>query len=229
MAGAQYVLTGVLTADGPAYAWYHKSELAAGPPSPNAPPHSPGCSATSPYPVRTDWVSVANAAAIDPGSAKLDNSAPLLAKVHGWLELADSPADASTDDYYSLALIPSSGNAPLTAEQIARQGDQLKMALASTNRIINRQWVYVLDIDCHGQGTVLYPRNYAETSFPTMPTMAASLSCPARLCCALARPTGSTRSILLSTAQPSADPYVLNFEGVASAVRGESHRPWRGF
>ena len=31
MTGADYVLTGTLTADGPAYAWYHKNELAAGP------------------------------------------------------------------------------------------------------------------------------------------------------------------------------------------------------
>ena len=61
MSVAHYALTGVLTADGPAYAWYHKSELAAGPPSPNAPPHSPGCSATSQYPVRTDWVPVGSA------------------------------------------------------------------------------------------------------------------------------------------------------------------------
>ena len=56
MATAHYALAGVLTSKGPAYAWYHKSELAAGPPSPDAPAHSPGCSATSQYPVRSDWV-----------------------------------------------------------------------------------------------------------------------------------------------------------------------------
>ena len=166
LAAAQYALTGVLTANGPAYAWYHKSELAAGPPPSNAPPHSPGCSATSQYPVRTDWVPVTNADATDPASAKLNNYASLLAKVHGWLQLANSPADASPDDFYSLALIPSTGNSPLPADKAAQQGDLLKMALTSSDRIIDRRWVYVLDIDCHGQGSVLYPRDYSENQFP---------------------------------------------------------------
>ena len=166
LATAHYALTGVLTEDGPAYAWYHKSELAAGPPAPNAPAHSPGCSATSQYPVRSDWVPIGSAAAIDSASAKLNNYALLLAKVHGWLELANSPSDASSDEYYSLALIPSSGNNPLTADQTTHQGDELKMALASTDRVIERRWVYVLDIDCHGQGTVLYPGNYTGNQYP---------------------------------------------------------------
>ncbi len=65
MSVAHYALTGVLTSGGPAYAWYHKSELAAGPPSPSAPPHSPGCSATSQYPVRTDWVPLGGTLSID--------------------------------------------------------------------------------------------------------------------------------------------------------------------
>ncbi len=67
LTNAMYALTGVLTANGPSYAWYHKSELAAGPPSPTAPAHSAGCSATSQYPVRTDWVPVGGADAIDAG------------------------------------------------------------------------------------------------------------------------------------------------------------------
>ena len=41
LAAAQYALTGVLTANGPAYAWYHKSELAAGPPRPMGPLTAP--------------------------------------------------------------------------------------------------------------------------------------------------------------------------------------------
>jgi hypothetical protein len=78
---AHYVLTGALTGKGPAYAWYHKSELVAGPPSPNAPAHSPGCSATSQYPVRSDWVFTG--ADLDDASDKLNNYALQLAKVRG--------------------------------------------------------------------------------------------------------------------------------------------------
>jgi hypothetical protein len=222
LATAHYALTGVLTADGPAYAWYHKSELAAGPPSPNAPLHSPGCSATSQYPVRTDWVPVTSAT-IDAASAKLNNYASLLAKVHGWLELANSPADASTDEFYSLALIPSSASAPLAANQTIHQGDLLKMALASTDRVVDRRWVYVLDIDCHGQGTVLYPRNYSENQFPNDADNGRQFLLPGAPVLRIGPPFGVDTLILLSTEQPLADPFVLNFEGVASrGTRGVS-------
>ena len=213
---AHYALTGVLTADGPKYAWYHKSELAAGPPSPTAPQHSPGCSATSQYPVRTDWVTVDSADSIDPGSVKLNNYASLLAKVHGWLQLADSPADASTDDFYSLALIPSNATAPMPANQPAHQGDQLKMALQSSERVIDRRWVYVLDIDCHGKGSVLYPHNYAENQFPNDADNGRQFILPGAPTLRIGPPYGVDTLILLSTAQPLPDPYSLNFEGVAS-------------
>lgn len=216
MAAAQYALSGVVTANGPAYAWYHKSELAAGPPAPNAPPHSPGCSATSQYPVRTDWVPVASADAVDPASAKLNNYASLLAKVNGWLQLANSPADASPDEFYSLALIPSTGNSPLPAEQAARQGDQLKMALTSSDRVIDKRWVYVLDIDCHGRGSVLYPRDYSENQFPNDADNGRQFFLPGAPVLRIGPPYGVDTLIMLSTEQPLADPYVLNFEGVAS-------------
>jgi hypothetical protein len=216
LTNAHYALTGVLTANGAAYAWYHKSELATGPPSPNAPAHSPGCSATSQYPVRTDWVSIGNADAIDAGSTKLNNYSSLLAKVHGWLELADSPADASTDSYFSLALIPSAGTTPVATDQPVHQGDSLKMALQSTDRVIERRWVYVLDIDCHGKGMVLYPHDYAENQFPNDANNGSQIILPGAPTLRIGPPYGVDTLILLSTAQPLPDPYALNFEGVAS-------------
>jgi hypothetical protein len=223
MSLAHYALTGVLTADGPAYAWYHKSELAAGPPSPNAPPHSPGCSATSQYPVRTDWVPVGNASAVDAAGNKLNHYSSLLAKVQGWLELANSPADASTDEFYSLTLLPSNATSPLPANQTTHQGDQLKMALASDDRIIDHRWVYVLDIDCHGQGTVLYPRDYSENQFPNDSENGRQFVLPGAPVLRIGPPYGVDTLIMLSTEQPLADPYVLNFEGVASrGTRGVS-------
>ncbi len=213
---AHYALTGLLTADGPAYAWYHKSELAAGPPSPNAPPHSPGCSAASPYPVRSDWVPVHSASAIDAAGAKLNNYASLLAKVHGWLDLANSPADASSDEYYSLTLYPANAQSPLSTDQTTHQGDLLKMALASSDTINDRRWVYVLDIDCHGQGAVLYPRDYSENQFPNDADYGRQFILPGAPVLRIGPPYGVDTLILLSTEQPLADPYVLNFEGVAT-------------
>jgi hypothetical protein len=213
---AHYALTGVLTADGSAYAWYHKSELAAGPPLPNAPPHSPGCSATSQYPVRTDWVPLGGTLSIDAAGAKLNHYSSLLAKVHGWLDLANSPADASTDEFYTLALLPSNATAPLPANQTTHEGDQLKMALASEDRIVDHRWVYVLDIDCHGQGTVLYPRDYSENQFPNDAENGRQFILPGAPVLRIGPPYGVDTLIMLSTEQPLADPYVLNFEGVAT-------------
>ena len=215
LAGAHYALAGVLTADGPAYAWFHKSELAAGPPASVSTLHSPGCSATSQYPVRSDWVPIIDASSLDQGGAALNKFASLLAKVHGWLELADSPADASTAGYYSLALVPASGETPLTADEPAHQGDLLKMALQSTDRVVDKRWVYVLDIDCHGRGSVLYPGNYAENQFPSAADTGRQFVLPGARTLRIGPPYGIDTLILLSTAQPLPDPYVLNFEGVA--------------
>jgi len=220
---AHYALTGILAADGPAYAWYHKSELAAGPPAANAPPHSPGCSTTSQYPVRSDWVPVQNADAIDAGANKLNHYSSLLAKVHSWHQLANSPADASTDQYYSLTLLPGNATAPLPANQLTHQGDQLKMALTANDNVDDHRWVYVLDIDCHGQGTLLYPRDYTENHFPNDADNGRQFVLPGAPVLRIGPPYGVDTLIMLSTAEPLADPYVLNFEGVANrGTRGVS-------
>lgn len=222
LAGAHYALTGVLTADGPAYAWFHKSELAAGPPKSGPLDHSPGCSATSQYPVRSDWVEIGDAADIGQGGAALNKYASLLAKVHGWLQLADSPADASTDNYYSLAMVPASGGTQPAAGQTApsqqpvRQGDLLRMSLQSTDRVIEKRWVYILDIDCHGKGSLLYPLDYSENQFPSDADNGRDFILPASRTLRVGPPYGVDTLILLSTAQPLPDPYVLNFEGVAT-------------
>jgi hypothetical protein len=215
LSNALYALTGVLTANGPAYAWYHKSELAAGPPSPNAPPHSPGCSATSQYPVRSDWVPISSADFIDSGSTKLNNYSSLLAKVHGWLELANSPADASTDDYFSLAVVPADSTNAVDATQPLRQGDQVKLVLQSSARVIERRWVYVLDIDCHGHGQVLFPSGYAENQFPNEGDTGREIVLPGKAI-PVGEPFGVDTLILLSTAQRLPDASQLNFEGVVS-------------
>ncbi len=224
MTGADYALTGTLTADGPAYAWYHKNELAAGPPTSASADHSPGCSATSQYPVRSDWVDMTGLADLDNGVTSLGNYASLLAKVHGWLDLADNPTDASTGNYYTLAMVPASDPGQSAAGQQAQpgqaglpahQGDQLKMALKSTDRVIERRWVYVLDIDCHGKGSLVYPLDYAENQFPSDSDSGREFVLPGARTLRVGPPFGVDTLILLSTAQPLPDPYALNFEGVA--------------
>jgi hypothetical protein len=219
LAGADYALTGTLTPDGPAYAWYRKNELAAGPPTgalaSGVKDHSPGCSATSQYPVRSDWADMTGLTDLDKASAALNKYAMLLAKVHGWLDLANSPTDASSGGYYTLTMLPATGGAA-TEGQPARQGDQLKMALTSSERVIERRWVYILDIDCHGKGSLLYPIDFTGNQFPNDADNGRQFLLPGSRTLRIGSPYGVDTLILLSTAQPLPDPYALNFEGVAT-------------
>ncbi len=222
LASAEYVLTGVLTANGPAWAWFHKNELAAGPPDPNAPAHDPGCSPTSQYPVRSNWIAMASADSIAQGAATLNHYASLLAKVHGWFELGNSAAGGSTGKYYSLQLLAANGGAQITPETVMHQGDRFTMGLHTTSDITEKRWVYVLDIDCHGQGTVLYPRDYSENQFPNESDTGRQFPLRGASTLRIGPPFGIDTFIMLSTAQPLSDPYLLNFEGVSRGAGPQS-------
>lgn len=222
LSSAHYALTGVLTAKGAAWAWFHKNELVAGPPSPSAAPHSPGCSPTSPYPVRSDWVSASNPTALQQAAATLNQYALLLAKDHGWLELANSPADASHATYYSLALTRSSGGPPIAGNTLLHQNDSLQMGLQATSAVTDKRWVYVLDINCQGQGTLLYPNGNTGNQFPNESDTATQFQLPGAPTLVIGPPFGVDTFILLSTAQPLSDPFILNFEGVARSRGAQS-------
>ena len=100
------------------------------------------------------------------------------------------------------------------------------MALQSNDRVVEQRWVYVLDIDCHGKGTLLYPRDYSENQFPNDADNGRQFLLPGAPVLRIGPPYGVDTLILLSTAQPLADPYVLNFEGVASrGTRGACIAP----
>jgi hypothetical protein len=229
LAGANYILTGTLTGDGPAYAWFNKPEFDAGPRA-GTKDHSPGCSATSQYPVRSDWVPLYGAGANrvegnradgnGDGATKLNRYAALLAKVHGWIELADSPTGASAEHYYSLAMVHASDQSALPAGQSAAQDDELMMALKAASPVTERRWVYVLDIDCHGSGSLLYPLDYAENQFPSDADRGLEFALPGAPVLRIGPPYGVDTLVMLSTAQPLPDPYALEFEGVAT--RGDA-------
>jgi hypothetical protein len=216
LASANYVLTGVLTDEGPAYAWFHKSEFAAGPRLKISKDHSPGCSTDSPYPVRTDWTPIGDAAQPAALSKKLNEYALRLGKIHGWLSLQDSANGASAATFYNLSLVHAADGSALPADQAALQGDRIQMALQSQDRVVDPRWVYVLDIDCHGTGTLLYPVNFTENQFPNAGANDRKFVLPHSLTLRIGPPYGIDTLILLSTSQPLLDPYVLNFEGVTS-------------
>jgi Caspase domain len=214
-AAADYVLTGTLAPDGPAWAWYHKAEFEKGPPDPNAPRHSPGCSSTSNYPVRTDWVSIADLSALPDAAGKLNDYAARLAKLAGWLRLPSSPG-ASDDDYYHLAFQRAADQTMLPDGQPAQQGDRLKLVLASSSRVLQKRWVYILDIDCHGNGNLLYPLNYSENRFPNDANDQRQIVLPGAPTLKVGSPFGLDTILMISTSEPLSDPYSLNFKGVTT-------------
>ena len=225
LADANYILTGALTGDGPAYAWFHKQEFDAGPRVQLAANHSPGCSATSQYPVRSDWTALADAAAVDGAASSLNKYASLLAKVHGWLQLADNPTGASAAGYYKLAMVHASDRTPLPSDQAAQQDDRLQMALQASAQITERRWVYVLDIDCHGKGSLLYPRNATGNQFPSDADHDREFVLPGAPTLRIGPPYGIDTLVMLSTAQPLPDPSALEFEGVATRGGGGDSSP----
>jgi hypothetical protein len=217
---ANYLLTGRLSNDGIAYAWFDRQEFDAGLPAEAALDHSPGCSEKSQYPTRSDWVGFYGAGGNEEGVAALTRYASLLAKVHGWLQLADNPASASGAPYYKLAMVNVPNHAALVAGQPVVEGERLQMEMKADGPVTERRWVYVLDIDCHGKGTLLYPHDLGENQFPSNADRGREFVLPGSPTLLIGPPYGVDTLLMLSTAQPLPDPYALDFEGVAT--RGNS-------
>ena len=83
------------------------------------------------------------------------------------------------------------------------------------------RWIYILDIDCHGKGSLVYPLNSTENQYPGEGDTGQQVILRQAPTLKVGPPYGVDTLILLSTAQPLPDPTVLNFDGVArGATRG---------
>ena len=219
---AGYILAGSIAKGEVSYTWFHKNEYATVPHTAATLDHSPGCSATSPYPVRTEWV-----AAPDPSTAAatLTDYSLRLAKVHGWLQLSNNAsAGASEAKYFKLTLLPMTTPNPVDISSAVRENDRYRIALQASTTVKDPRWVYILDIDCHGKGSLIYPLNYSENQYPSEGDSGNLVVLRHAPTLKVGPPYGVDTMILLSTAQPLPDPSVLNFEGVArGATRGASN------
>jgi hypothetical protein len=216
---ANYILAGSIAKGAASYAWFHKNEFATPPHSSATPDHSPGCSATSPYPVRSDWVPATDA----PTAAQTLNAySTRLAKVHGWLELSNNAvAGASESKFFNLAFVPMTTANPIDTNTPVHENDRMRLALQASAAVKDPRWVYILDIDCHGKGTLIYPRNDSENQYPGEGDQDSQVILRHAPTLRVGPPFGVDTMILLTTAQPLPDPDVLNFDGVArGATRG---------
>jgi hypothetical protein len=223
VSNADYVLAGTLTSDGPSWAWIHREEFQKGPPS-GDPNVSPGCSATSHYPVRSDWVLLADPSVLGDAAGQLNVLAGRLSKLNGWLHLPSSPGGDNAD-YYGLAVERAPGQALLQPTDSVSAADQPHLVLVSSSRVIEKRWVYVLDVDCRGRGQLLYPGSYTENEFPKNGIDQRRIELPGGPSITVNPPYGLDTLFLISTTDPLPDPWSLNFEGVATRGPGSSTPP----
>lgn len=219
LGSANYILTGALTENGPAYAWFHKSEFAAGPRASVTNDHSPGCSATSQYPVRTDWTALGASSQIDAVGGKLNTYATRLGKVHDWFSLSGSANGESAANYYRLVLTHAPDRKLLSANQAIKEGDKILLELQSDEAVTEPRWVYVLDINCQGAGQLVY----GGKRFPTEGANDRKFILGTTAGLPVSKPFGVDTIILLSTKEPLPDNgSALNFEG--TTTRGGASR-----
>jgi hypothetical protein len=229
LAEAHYVLAGSLSGGKPTYAWFHKDEFAAGPRAAVTSDHTPGCSTTSPYPVRSAWIATPDAVAMEKTAITLNTYSVSLARVHGWLQLANNPvAGSSPANYYKLAMVHISDTDQVSPDQPVHENDRIRLALQSATPVADKdkRFVYVLDIDCQGKGTLLYPRDYSENQYPSQGDTDLQIILRTAFTIKFQEPFGLESMILLTTSQPLPDPYVLDFAGVARAVSRGAQSPF---
>jgi hypothetical protein len=221
LAEAHYVFAGSLSGGKPTYAWFHKDEFAAGPRAVVTSDHTPGCSTTSPYPVRSAWIATPDAGAMETTATTLNTYSVSLARVHGWLQLANNPvAGTSPANYYKLAMVHVSDTDQVSSDQPVHENDRIRLALQAATPVADedKRWVYVLDIDCQGTGTLLYPQGASGNQYPSLGDTDSQIVLRTKSTIKFQEPFGLESMILLTTAQPLPDPYVLDFAGVARAV-----------
>ena len=205
---AMYLLAGMVTDAGPAYAWYNRADFIAGRQTP--PSYGKGCSPDSPYPIRTNWISGADAA------ATLKQVAVKLAKLNGWLQLKSS-VNSDSDYPYHLALQREKDQAMAEDKGKSYKGDGYQMMLeARGDTRVSPRWVYVLAIDCQGNGQLMFPQQGGGNRYPQEGGRLDQIPLPGAKFL-ITPPFGTDTYVLLTTSTPLANPDALNFEGV---VRG---------
>jgi hypothetical protein len=177
--------------------------------------HSPGCSTDSPYPVRSDWVPLKNEARAPDSAAALNTDATRLFKVQGWLNLIGDPLNDSAQAYYKIAFRRVSDGSILGENEAAQEDDRFRLVLRSDSPITQPRWVYVLDIDCHGKGTLIFPVDTGDNRFPNNADSPDMIDLPGAPTVHVEAPYGMDTVLLISTQEPLPDPFAMNFEGVS--------------
>ena len=55
---------------------------------------------------------------------------------------------------------------PLDPNSPVRENDRMRLALQANGVVKDPRWVYILDIDCHGKGSLVYPAELLREPIP---------------------------------------------------------------
>ena len=239
---AQYLLVGRATGREIEYAWLRKS-ITENDAKTKLNPNEDGnvCSSDSPYPPRTNWLPLGTTGvSLEKTSETLTEYADRLARVRSWLELPVPPGGANDAFPYRLALkrvdSPANGKpqeSGLIQDGTVVEGDTFGLVLRAEGKITAatpRRWVYVLAIECSGEGQLLYPRSGEGNFLPEKGPDAKAWPTEIDLSGAsgtfsIGSPFGIDTYILLTSADQIADVSAFNFSGVLQAARGVPRSP----
>lgn len=215
-ASAVYMLAGTWSDSGVSYSWMKRADLEAAATNSTAHSQTGVCSGSSPYPMRSDWVTIGGPADVDSAAQVLSDLAARLSKLHGWLQLQSA---ASGDDPYPYHLVLKNlSDGTVVADSRTVQGESYQLVLQAqgeVDRAAQPRWVYVLGIDCRGRGQLLYPRTGGENKFPNDAGRPSAIPLPG-VRIKIGPPLGLDTYILLTTATPLPDPGILEFQGAAT-------------
>jgi hypothetical protein len=212
---AAYLLTGRLQGAKVEYSWVRKEVIEQGE---TANDEKSVCSANTSFPLRSDWVS-AGRTSLESAGSDLTNFATQLAKIKSWLDLKVPPGGGNSDFPYQLALKRRADkDAKYVDGGTVKQNETYDLVLHVSGeppKIVDRQWVYVLGIDCRGKGQLLYPFGPEGNQLPEhggVPTEISLTSGGPGI--NIVPPFGMDSYILLTTNEQLPDPSLLEFDAV---------------
>jgi hypothetical protein len=139
-----------------------------------------------------------------------------LARVRSWLELPVPPSGTSSGFPYHLELRNRKTSA--LENTTAQQGQEYDLVLAAEGALpkkVKRKWVYVLNINCAGEGTLLYPFEAEGNQLPQEGAVPSEMSLTQNgEPVTIGEPFGQDTYILLTTSEQLPDPSVLKFQAV---------------
>ena len=216
---AMYVIGARLTGDTVSYAWFKRSDVDAEVQTPQR--MGPGCSPGSSYPLRTEWFDQTSTATT---AEALNKYVVRLAKLNGWFLLESSPLSEHQQFPYTLALRPAAGGDYVVQNGTTYPGGYDLYLIGTPKQDTTPQWVYVLNIDCEGNGHVVWPYEAprGKTSQPArmFPVddankMSTQIKLPGYPF-PVKSPLGTDTYMLLTTSTRLSDYHSLNFDGVVS-------------